>query len=408
MPPVTHSRKLSPSASATWAFCTASPAFTEECRNSPDKKIRDAIAKEEQGSIYADEGSTAHDYAEKILTKKIDPKKLPREFKQVMDYVDVCRTLANRWEGETFIEAKVPLFYYPQENGTVDHAVVSKDMVCITDLKWGAGVPVEAIENTQLAIYAMSFVVQFQADYDITDATPVEIRIVQPRYPGDEIVKLWQLTVGELRDFCGVISAAADVIVNGPAEALDFAPDEKSCRWCKARKVCHARPSETITRIDPQAMAMFSCEDDLPLRTFAVLTPKDIVSIHQRADEIRAILDDCAKFLYERALEGSPVEGTKLVAGRQGNRAWTDEAEAEAKLGKMLGDSLFTKKIISPTQVAKLLKEGNVPKEVIAAVDQLVVRANGKPVIALSSDKRPAIAPPTDSFQADDDDQTPQ
>ena len=411
MPPTQHS-KLSPSSAKTWSRCTASIAYTEQCRQSPDKKIRDAIAYAEKGSVYADEGSLAHDYAEKILLGKMDPKKLPKDFKQVMEYVEVCRTLANRWEGTEFVEAKVPLFYYPQDTGTTDHAVVSKDMITITDLKWGAGVPVEAEDNEQLAIYALSLINHYQKDLGITDATLVEIRIVQPRYPGGETVKLWALDVQELREFCGVISAAADVIINGPEEALDFAPDDEACRWCKARQVCHARAEQTTTRIDPGIMEMFACEEEeaflVPVRSFPVLTPKEILGIHQRADEIRAILDDCAKFLYEQALAGSPVPGTKLVTGRQGNRAWTDEAEAEAKLGKILGDDLFTKKIISPTQVAKLLKEGNVPKEVIAAVDQLVVRANGKPVIALSSDKRPAIAPPTDSFTADDDDQTPQ
>ena len=411
MPPTQHS-KLSPSSAKTWSRCTASIAYTDQCRENP--ATRASILRAEQGSIYADEGSTAHDYAEKILLGKMDPKKLPKDFKQVMDYVEVCKTLANRWEGTEFVEAKVPLFYYPQDTGTTDHAVVSKDMVTITDLKWGAGVPVDAEDNEQLAIYALSLVNHYQESLGITDSTPVEIRIVQPRYPGDETVKLWQLTVAELRDFCGVISAAAEVILNGPEEALDFAPDEASCRWCKAKQVCHARAEQTFTRMNPDVMAMFACEDEdevellTPVTSFPVLTQRQIVGIHQRADEIRQILDDCAKYLFERALEGSPVEGTKLVAGRQGNRAWSDEAEAAAKVGKLLGDEMYTKKIISPTQVAKLLKEGNVPKEVIAEVDKLVVRANGKPVIALSTDKRPAIAPPTDSFTADDDDQTPQ
>jgi hypothetical protein len=405
MPPSTHS-KLSPSSASTWSKCTASIAFTEACRQSPDPAIRKVVANAERGSIYADEGTQAHDYAEQILLGKLKEKDLPKDFAPVLDYTRLCQTLANRWEGQVLVETKVPLFYFPQDTGTVDHAIISPEMICVTDLKYGIGVPVEAEHNEQLAIYAYSLILNHPTTFP--DSTPVEIRICQPRYSGGETEKLWQLTIGELRASISHVTAAADVILNGPEAALDFAPDFKTCRWCKAKEVCHVRAAEPLARIDPKLLDAFECElelvDTIDIPVLATLTQQQILGIHQRSEELIGLIEGCAKYLHQQAMEGNPVRGTKLVEGRQGNRAWADEESAvKAVKGLLSEDQLFTRKLVSPTQVAKLLKDCKVPKEILTAVDALTVRANGKPVLALSGDKRPAIPAPTEGFTTTDD-----
>jgi hypothetical protein len=144
--------------------------------------------------------------------------------------------------------------------------------------------------------------------------------------------------------------------------------------------------------------------DTIDIPVLATLTQQQILGIHQRSEELIGLIEGCAKYLHQQAMEGNPVRGTKLVEGRQGNRAWADEESAvKAVKGLLSEDQLFTRKLVSPTQVAKLLKDCKVPKEILTAVDALTVRANGKPVLALSGDKRPAIPAPTEGFTTTDD-----
>ena len=84
--------------------------------------------------------------------------------------------------------------------------------------------------------------------------------------------------------------------------------------------------------------------------------------------------------------------------GRQGARAWTTEEEAEAALKrlKVKAALMYKRKLISPTDAEKLLK-GDVKWD---KLQKYITRAEGKPSVALASDKRPAlvIEPTADDF----------
>jgi hypothetical protein len=138
-----HAR-LAPSASERWMHCTAS---VEACAG-----IKDS------GSEYATEGTQAHDYAEAVLSGKLPIEKVPEDFRpHVKFYTDHCQKLIQPGM-VAYVESKVPLFYSPEDTGTVDFAVASEDVVRIRDLKYGAGVLVDAQDNPQLAIYAISLI----------------------------------------------------------------------------------------------------------------------------------------------------------------------------------------------------------------------------------------------------------
>ena len=79
----------------------------------------------------------------------------------VGDYVALAERLGQSAE-TTVVEERVPLFYRPQDGGTVDFAAISQERVQILDLKYGKGVIVEAEENKQLAIYAKSLIDQYR------------------------------------------------------------------------------------------------------------------------------------------------------------------------------------------------------------------------------------------------------
>lgn len=84
---------------------------------------------------------------------------------------------------------------------------------------------------------------------------------------------------------------------------------------------------------------------------------------------------------------GNPVRGWKLVAGR-GRKEWRDEAEAEALLSALVGEEavISVRKVVTPAHAL-----GLVAKEDREAVEELIVRTVGSPVMAPESDKRPAV-----------------
>lgn len=109
-----------------------------------------------------------------------------------------------------------------------------------------------------------------------------------------------------------------------------------------------------------------------------------------------------------RMLVGTPVPGWKLVTGKQGNRAWTDEEKAAELLKSMRlkNDVMYDWKLISPTTAEALAAQGVIKPKQWDKLQDIIARANGKPSVAPASDKRAAlqIGRVEDDFDALDDD----
>jgi hypothetical protein len=91
-------------------------------------------------------------------------------------------------------------------------------------------------------------------------------------------------------------------------------------------------------------------------------------------------------------LAGQEVPGFKVVIGKQGNRAWLDERAAEKalKAAKVGASVMYEKKLISPTTAEKLLKKNN--PVAWEKMQNVIIRAPGKPSVAPVTDPRPALA----------------
>lgn len=411
-----HAR-LAPSDSKRWSTCTASINF--EAENAPR-------VPKDTGSVYAQEGTLAHDYAEAVLTGKIRMEQVPNGershdkdfpdadfYTPVKTYVDYCQSITP--EGVVpFVEAETPLFYDTDSTGTCDFVVVaSEDLVEVVDYKHGAGVYVEVEDNPQLAIYAMSTIADLESGglYDFEPDTTVKITVAQPRYRGSEPIRTWELTLKDLRDFCRDLEYAAVQIQEN--RGLKFAPSEDACRWCACKAFCAARADALTEGLEPDGIDHLAALDDLDreeakkmepedriaARCGQTLTDEQLVSLFQKASQITSFLKDVTEHLTDRANAGQPVEGTKLVMGREGNRAWADEEEADKVIGRRLkADERYTKKLITPTQAQKLLKEAFESKRFERRFDELVTRSPAKPVLAPESDRRQAITAPVDAL----------
>lgn len=408
--------KLAPSSSKRWLSCTASPAYITSL-------VEQGLVQEGgKDSVYAQEGTEAHDWAGKVLLGQCKLEKVPKNFRpHIAAYVAVCMECeegAGR-KSQRLVEQKVPLFYSPEDTGTVDYAFLKMDKkgnpvgLYIRDLKYGQGVPVAAEENTQLAIYAQSLIEEHESFWDdLPPHLPVSIGIHQPRYEGDENLKLWEISVGELRDFCRGIRYTATLIrrrmgeeMPEPEEGseeyydlteLEFVPSYDNCQFCPAKAICKARAEDAFG--DMMSLDDLDSIDETistPMETLPVHT---LVALYAKKKQIVSFLEGTEEYLTQLAHAGKAAPGTKLVKGRDGNRAWRDEEAAATVLETYLGDDAWERKLLGPAKVEKALK----PIVSKPAVEKLMMdhtqRSEGRPVLALESDSRPEIAGGVDEF----------
>lgn len=430
--------KLSPSSAHRWVHCTASVLHQSAERRS---------------SVFADEGTAAHDVAAACLIDGTDT-----DNPHVQLYVNHCRELVTKGllttgpkpihelatpGSEVMVERSVPLFYQsvsPSQGttgegevacvvggvntGTVDFALVNERGVFIRDLKYGQGVLVDAEQNEQLAIYALSLVRDLESDglYTFAPTDLVSLGIVQPRHHGAAPIRTWDMTLAELEEFCAAIEMAAERIARG---LYEYHPGEHACRWCDHRRACEALRADTLSPFGDNAIDLLSMLPDLTKAenklevegrvalvverleelndtsttgdgltedALSGISEDKLVAIWNRRKAITRWLDDIDEMLTERAAAGRPAPGTKLVRGRPGNRKWANEEAADKLLAsRLLAKDRYVKVLVSPTVAEELLeleKEGTRFRNRFAAA---VSRSDGRPVLAPTSDKRPAI-----------------
>lgn len=381
--PGQHS-KLGPSKADTWVPCTRSVSFIEE---------NEDRLPPETSSVYADEGTRAHDIAQQVLTSTCDIVEIPPEFADLTLYLnEVIRARAAG--GEVFIEAKVPLWYKPEDTGMVDFGVIRevdrRMHVYIIDLKWGQGIYVPAFENRQTAIYALSFIIWLEKEqglYAFPPDTLIDICIVRPRWRDEEDrIDHWVVTLADLLEFTRHIDEAAQRIESG--KQLQWGPTEKGCWQCPAQPICPNRYQNAEEAIP---MPLEEITDD-PI--WDLVPDEKVLLLLQKTDEIRELLNKAWKYAEDRHQMGKPIPGTKLVQGRQGKRQWTDEQAAAKLLAKLKvpADQRVEKKVVSVATAEKLVKAAIKDNEKLSSqFASLITRPEGKPTLVLDTDRRPAL-----------------
>ena len=381
---------ISPSSAKRWMACPGSVAL---CAQLPKPKSGEAAA----------EGTGAHGLAEKLLKGELTKQKLlamEGETLRVEDYdieiteemidavilyhdtikADEAALRKNGRGAAVVVEYEVKAVAGSIDDhvyGTCDTRMYQKgNTLRVYDFKYGAGVIVEARENEQMMIYGISALDQLKTDaFD-----SVVLTIIQPRGRGHEdgVVRSWETTVRQLREF-GAKAKAAVAQTRSPNAPFESGPH---CRWCAGKADCPVM----YKAVQVQAQADFS----------GISSPKTLESLPPVAtlpiEKMAAVLDwEDAISAYFKAIreraesilnEGGKFPGFKLVQGRMGDRKWVSPEAVVAEFGGLL-DVYAPRKILSPSQLEKTVGKGK--------LDGFTVRADGRVQLARESDPRPAV-----------------
>ena len=308
-----HAR-LNASSSHRWMMCPPSVKLSEQFADKP--------------SPYAEEGTFLHELCELKLHRYLGdmvPELIEEQYAEHRDndfYSDEAESVTDEYVAfciETIEAVRLscpdPLImvehrldyseYVPEGFGTGDLVIVADGVIEVIDFKGGRGVRVDANRNSQLMLYGLGALLEFDPLYDIHT---VRMTIVQPRLSN---TSTYEITAQELIRWAETeVRPKAMLAYEGAGE---FCAGEW-CRFCKARYTCRKR-SEYHMRL---------AENDF--RQPDLLSDEEIADILPVADSLNSWVQDLLAYATQAAVNGKSWPGYKLVAGRT-VRKYTSEAE---------------------------------------------------------------------------------
>ena len=329
--------------------------------------VRLSVGMPNNSSVHAQEGTYAHEVAEKILTNQLHDCEDDGIISPVMTYVEYIRELQKGCSAYG-IEEKFDLSnLYPGLYGTCDAWVYnsSTSVLHICDYKHGQGLAVEVENNKQLMYYALGALLKLKLP-----VSQVEMTIVQPRcWHHDGPIRSWKIPVIDLLDFTAdlIDAAKATEDQNSKIESGDH------CRFCPAAPTCPEIHSIAIATAQ---------EEFSPALSY---NPEKLSDVLSKIPAIKAWCNSVETFAFFEAQHGREIPGYKLVP-KKTHRKWKDIEDLDTKLLLEVGlnyDQVFTKKMKTPAQVEDLLdKEGK------KLLQEYVFKPDGGSSLVPIADKR--------------------
>lgn len=368
---------LSPSSSSRWLACTPSARLEEK--------------EDDTTSVYAKEGTLAHEIAEQIVTynaglikkatftRRINKLKNNELFtNDMLEYCEVyAQYVFERYNNakkinkdvELKIEQKLDFSeYVPDGFGTGDTVIITDGTIEVIDFKYGKGVEVSAVDNSQMKLYALGAVTEYELIYDIEE---VKMSIVQPRLDN---ISEWVISVDDLLTWADeYVRPRAKLAFEGEGE---FCPGSH-CGFCKIKAKCRAFANRQLE------LAKY----DFKQSDF--LEDTEISDILSRAKEFDKWLKSVKEYALIQAVNGKYYPGYKLVEGRS-NRQYADID----KVKNILIDNGYDEAIIhKPKELLSITAmEKAIGKQVFNdLLSEVVIKPEGKPTLVPESDKRPAL-----------------
>lgn len=372
---------LSASGASRWINCTPSARLEEE--NCPERK----------SSVFAEEGTLAHEMSEAILRLEhgiISEEAYTVEIERIMSndlfsdempdfvqiYVDYCNEQFATAKIETpdaiiEIEQKLDLTeYIPESFGTNDCIIIANGIMEVIDLKYGKGVPVYAEENSQLKVYGLGAYLKYSALYDIET---VMLTIVQPRINN---ISSWSISVDDLLNWADTeLKVAAETAFKGEGE-LNAG---HWCKFCGVKNRCRKLYDEAIEVAKKEFCAPH------------LLDENEISEMLVKGPLIIEWLNSLTEYAVTEANDGKQWPGFKLVEGRSRRKFIADSDEIASNIFERFPgvseEDIYEMKLKSITALEKEIGK----KKFTTLMEDMIITPPGKPTLVPLADKRPAL-----------------
>lgn len=391
---------LSASSSKQWLHCPPSARLQENFPN--------------ESSVYAEEGTWAHELCEYKVKKYLhERKKRPQseffteEIEQATDvYAEFVISIIeemrrNGCEPLCFVEERLDFSnIVPEGFGTGDMIILGKDeqgrgLLHICDYKNGKGVFVDAHENSQMMLYATGALNAYGYIYEIET---VRMSIIQPRL---ENISTYEMSAANLRDWGESIRPIAQMAFEGKGEQH---PGDW-CRFCRAKPVCKVCMEEALGLAreefldldggalaeeaeETDATAPYNADTSTPVfKAPGLVSFAELVKVLPTLNRISSWIESVFAFVSGEAINhGVPVEGYKVVEGRS-KRIFTD-TKAVIKAAESEGyTDIYKQELLTLTEFEKMMGK----KKFAEILGQYVTKPPGKLALVPESDPRPAV-----------------
>lgn len=324
-----HSR-IGASSMSRWSKCPGS--------------VKLSVGIEGRSSPYAEEGTKAHELAEKILWHGFNnahtneyPAEMVEAVRVYTEYVG--ERLSKITEPFWDIEHRFDLSkLYPGLFGTADCVIYDPDLKTleVIDYKHGAGIAVEVESNPQLMYYGLGALMTLPLSVKTIKLTVAQPRCSHPSGP----IRSWVLPAIEFLNF------AADLVEFAKATEDPNAPlvPGEHCRFCPAVGICPAtkKKAQELAKLD---FAPNEVYDSTQLSKALEWLP----TVEGWAKGVR-------EFAYNEMMAGKVIPGWKLV-DKRATRRWRNEKEVKDAFDPNGEDSYIYEepKLKSPAQLEKII-----------------------------------------------------
>lgn len=369
---------LGPSSSGIWLNCTPAARFAEKFEN---------IA-----SDYADEGTLCHDIAADLANYRLkrmskrdylvnlakhrshrlyDAIEMERHAEAFVNYVlALYDSYRQKGWASIYIETRVDYDHVaPEGFGHLDVAIVSPSTIDVVDLKYGKGVPVSAVVNPQLGLYAVGVL----EDQRFTDEfEKVNLHIFQPRLDN---ISVFNTTVKECMNWAlGTVKRQAALAFKGEGSF-------RAGSWCK---FCKARPKCKAAANYHTGLAKFDFK--LPYE----LDNDEVAEVLLLGESLVNWYMSVKEYATSEARKGAKFPGFKMVNGKSNRRYADGKQDLIIKALKRAGYSekeIMKSTLLGIGEMEKLLGGGGFKK----LLGKYVVKPPGAPALVPETDKRSAM-----------------
>lgn len=384
--PDMHAR-FSASSAERWIHCPGSVWMAEEIPDKPSVAAMEGTLAHELAALYVESmpGGLLPDPASiNTIKEKVDAfyqehpelggsfEEMSRILEPYLDYVagEYQSVLEKDAAAVLVAEQRVDYSHIaPKGFGIGDVIIIGDGLLEVIDLKYGKGVPVSAVGNPQIRLYALGAMKMF----DIYDFDSVKVAIYQPRRDGctEELIGADELT-----------RWASDVVTPATEAALADDPPFSPGEWCDS----HFCPGAVTCRA--RALYCLGAEPYAKLEPME-LDDEELSDALRRCSSLTAWAKKLEDYVTKRLLSGAPMKGWKLIEGMTKRRYRDDDAVVKAaKDAGYQEEMLYKKSLIGITEMEKLMGK----KGFNQVLGTLVEKPKGRPTLVPESDPRPEYA----------------